>query len=77
MQSVVSDHGGRISVQSELASGGTTFVIELPENLEALQKIPATQTQQAKATDGFPGETSEEDGCHSKPHLLIVDDEVS
>ena len=40
VQSVVSDHGGRISVQSE-PGRGTTFVIELPDNLEALQKVPA------------------------------------
>ena len=38
VQSVVSDHGGRISVQSE-PGRGTTFVIELPENLEALQNM--------------------------------------
>jgi two-component system, NtrC family, nitrogen regulation sensor histidine kinase NtrY len=37
VQSVVSDHGGRISVQSE-PGRGTTFVIELPENTDALQK---------------------------------------
>ena len=43
VQSVVSDHGGRISVKSE-PGRGTTFVIELPENLDALQKIPAPQT---------------------------------
>ncbi len=49
VQSVVSDHGGRISVQSEPARG-TTFVIELPENLEALQKIPATNA--AGESDG-------------------------
>jgi two-component system, NtrC family, nitrogen regulation sensor histidine kinase NtrY len=40
VQSVVSDHGGRISVQSE-PGRGTTFVIELPDNLEALRKVPA------------------------------------
>ena len=40
VQSVVSDHGGRIGVQSE-PGRGTTFVIELPDNLEALQKVPA------------------------------------
>jgi two-component system, NtrC family, nitrogen regulation sensor histidine kinase NtrY len=40
VQSVVSDHGGRISVHSE-PGRGTTFEIELPENLEALQKTKA------------------------------------
>jgi signal transduction histidine kinase len=43
VQSVVSDHGGRISVQSERGRG-TTFVIELPDNLEALEKQLATRT---------------------------------
>jgi nitrogen fixation/metabolism regulation signal transduction histidine kinase len=38
VQSVVSDHGGRIAVQSEPGKG-TTFVIELPSNLDVL---PAT-----------------------------------
>jgi signal transduction histidine kinase len=42
VQSVVSDHGGRISVQSE-PGRGTTFVIELPENLESLQKVRVAQ----------------------------------
>ena len=42
VQSVVSDHGGRISVRSE-PGRGTTFVFELPENLEALRKIPASK----------------------------------
>ncbi len=42
VQSVVSDHGGRISVQSE-PGRGTTFVIELTDNLEALQKVGAAQ----------------------------------
>jgi two-component system nitrogen regulation sensor histidine kinase NtrY len=41
VQSVISDHGGRISVQSERGRG-TTFVIELPCNLEALEKEAAT-----------------------------------
>lgn len=36
VQSVISDHGGRISVRSEPGSG-TTFVIELPDNLGALR----------------------------------------
>jgi len=40
VQSVVSDHGGRISVKSEPARG-TTFVIELPENLVELHEHPA------------------------------------
>lgn len=53
VQSVVSDHGGRISVQSE-PGRGTTFVIELPDNLEALQKIPATQNA-GENTGPFPG----------------------
>jgi len=37
VQSVVSDHGGRITVKSELDKG-TTFVIELPDNLQELEK---------------------------------------
>ncbi|HEY3973070.1 MAG TPA: ATP-binding protein [Candidatus Sulfotelmatobacter sp.] len=43
VQSVVSDHGGRISVRSE-PGRGTTFVIELPVNIEALETIPVTQS---------------------------------
>ena len=35
VQSVVSDHGGRISVQSEPGKG-TSFLIELPRNLDAI-----------------------------------------
>jgi len=44
VQSVVSDHGGRISVQSEPGKG-TTFVIELPNKPEAVQKSFSAQTQ--------------------------------
>ncbi len=42
VQSVISDHGGRISVHSEPGKG-TTFVIELPRNLESLPAGPAQQ----------------------------------
>ncbi len=38
VQSVVSDHGGRIVVQSE-PGRGTIFILELPDNLEGLQKM--------------------------------------
>jgi two-component system, NtrC family, nitrogen regulation sensor histidine kinase NtrY len=43
VQSVVSDHGGTITVQSE-SGRGTTFVMELPRNSPAAQQqVPATQ----------------------------------
>jgi signal transduction histidine kinase len=42
VQSVVSDHGGRVTVQSE-PGRGTTFVIELPDNLAALHEVPAAR----------------------------------
>jgi two-component system nitrogen regulation sensor histidine kinase NtrY len=42
VQSVVSDHGGRISVRSQVGQG-TTFVIELPINAEALPQAVAAR----------------------------------
>jgi two-component system NtrC family sensor kinase len=43
VQSVINDHGGRISVRSEPGQG-TTFVIELPNNME---KVSATKQESA------------------------------
>ena len=48
VQSVISDHGGRISVQSE-PGRGTTFVIELPINREALRAIAAQKISELTA----------------------------
>jgi len=48
VQSVVSDHQGRISVHSEPGQG-TTFIIELPSNSEALQKIDAVKKEVTSA----------------------------
>ena len=44
VQSVVSDHGGHISVQSE-PGRGTTFVIELPANRETLQPAAVAKSE--------------------------------
>ena len=52
VQSVVSDHGGRISVRSE-PGRGTTFVVELREDGEALQGT-ADNSENATVTK-FPG----------------------
>lgn len=49
VQSVVSDHGGTISVRSE-PGRGTSFTIELPHNLEKLQ--PPVQEAAAVETRG-------------------------
>ncbi|HXW93104.1 MAG TPA: ATP-binding protein [Terriglobales bacterium] len=43
LQSVVSDHGGRITVRSN-AGEGTTFSIELPRNADKLQPAEAAHT---------------------------------
>ena len=50
VQSVVSDHGGRISVQSEPGKG-TTFVIELPNNVDA---VPAAASPKEEIAGKFP-----------------------
>jgi len=45
VQSVVSDHGGTISVQSQ-AGKGTTLVIDLPNNVQGLQAAALTKTEE-------------------------------
>jgi nitrogen fixation/metabolism regulation signal transduction histidine kinase len=49
VQSVVSDHGGTISVKSEPGQG-TTFVIELPQNTDRLQGILAAKRDAASTS---------------------------
>jgi len=49
VQSVVSDHGGTISVRSE-PGRGTTFVIELPRNADTLHGIPAAKRDAASTS---------------------------
>ncbi len=44
VQSIVSDHGGKISVRSQPGQG-TTFVIELPRNLDKLPVTGLIQTE--------------------------------
>ena len=75
VQSVVSDHGGRISVQSE-PGRGTTFVIELPDNLEALQD---SRSEAKRWRHGQVGSRLQWRGGRLplKAHLLIVDDEAN
>ena len=46
VQSVVSDHGGRISVQSEPGKG-TTFVIELPSNVDGIPPVASPTEETA------------------------------
>lgn len=43
VQSVISDHHGRISVHSETGRG-TTFIIELPSNLELIQNSKVSES---------------------------------
>lgn len=51
VQSVVSDHGGRISVQSEPGKG-TTFVIELPSNVDGIPPVASPTEETAGKLPG-------------------------
>lgn len=44
VQSVISDHGGTVSVKSQRGHG-TTFRIELPRNLDKLRAVPEPESQ--------------------------------
>lgn len=44
VQSVISDHGGTVSVKSQRGRG-TTFRIELPRNLDKLRTVPEPESQ--------------------------------
>jgi two-component system, NtrC family, nitrogen regulation sensor histidine kinase NtrY len=43
VQSVISDHGGTVSVKSQRGRG-TTFRIELPRNLDKLRAVPEPES---------------------------------
>jgi two-component system, NtrC family, nitrogen regulation sensor histidine kinase NtrY len=43
VQSIVSDHSGRVTVRSDLGKG-TTFIIELPSNMEKLSSARSART---------------------------------
>ncbi len=48
VQSVVSDHGGRVRVESK-PGAGTTFIIELPKNLDKLEATAANGADAAQS----------------------------
>jgi two-component system, NtrC family, nitrogen regulation sensor histidine kinase NtrY len=54
VQSVISDHGGSISVRSE-PGRGTTFMIELPGNLDKVQAAGAIPQTASVTTSGTAG----------------------
>jgi signal transduction histidine kinase len=54
VQSVISDHGGSINVRSE-PGRGTTFMIELPGNLDKVQAAGAIPQTASVTTSGTAG----------------------